>query len=926
MSVGTEGSRVDGEPQAGLSPEHYRAVFEGMPGLTLVLAPDLTIVAASDAYLRATLTRRDDVLGKGLFEVFPDNPSDPLATGVVNLRASLERVRETLAPHRMALQRYDIQRPAADGGGFEERFWSPLNTPIVDATGALAFFVHQVEDVTQRVRLEAREAEHEADAARSEKALAKFFELSLELLCIAGTDGYFKRVSPAFAVLGYTEEELCARPFVELVHPDDREATQAELAALAEGKPTVAFENRFRCRDGSFRVLSWTTAPDPSGTLYAVARDVTERHRAEEERARLASIVASSDDAIVSKTLDGIVTSWNRGAELLFGYRADEMLGQPMRRVFSDPGEEARLLERVRASGEPLQLETVRLRRDGVSFPVSSSLFPLRDARGELVGVSSITRDLTREKRALAEKASLEARATTVLDTVLEGIVVIDHRGTVRTFNRGAERIFGYSSAEVVGRNVRMLMPEPHRSRHDGYLERYQETREARLVGKGREVLGVRKDGSPVPLEISVAEMMNGDELEYVGCLRDISERRAAELALADKARELEIAARTDRVGARVMVALSEHEHPTSPAAEVLRVLADEAGYRPLAYYDYDEWRGSLALEASLALSTGLERRSRAPRRGARGRGGAAPRGGVPRRPRGGRRGLLARHRHRLRGARHALRGPLAPPREAARCAGGGLGHPGGATRARVALAARATDGGGAAREQAVPRAEAALCPARRALARGRGAEPRARAGEPVEERVSRRHVARAAHAAQRHHRLLGGPERWTARQARARAGRLRDRGLPERTTPARAHQRHPRPLEDRGREDGPRHRARRAGPAGRERHAGDEGARHEGRREPLGRARPGGRHDRRRRAQGAADPLQFALERGEVHAPQGQRARRGLADAARARSSSPWSTPASASRRAILPGSFSRSRSSTRASAASSRAPGSAS
>ncbi len=131
----------------------YRALFEGIPGLYLVLTSDLKIVAVSDAYLRATMTRRDSILGKGLFEVFPDNPNDPNATGVRNLAASLQRVLANKKPDTMAVQKYDIRRPDSEGGGFEERYWSPLNSPVLASDGSIAYIVHRVEDVTEFVRL-----------------------------------------------------------------------------------------------------------------------------------------------------------------------------------------------------------------------------------------------------------------------------------------------------------------------------------------------------------------------------------------------------------------------------------------------------------------------------------------------------------------------------------------------------------------------------------------------------------------------------------------------------------------------------------------------------------------------------------------------------------------------------------------------------
>src|SRR5947209_12380489 len=131
----------------------FQALFQSAPGSYLVLTPDLKIVAVSDAYLRATMTKRDEILGRGLFDVFPDNPDDPTATGVSNLRASLDRVLQNRAPDAMAVQKYDIRRPQSEGGGFEERYWSPVNSPVVGTGKEITYIIHRVEDATEFVRL-----------------------------------------------------------------------------------------------------------------------------------------------------------------------------------------------------------------------------------------------------------------------------------------------------------------------------------------------------------------------------------------------------------------------------------------------------------------------------------------------------------------------------------------------------------------------------------------------------------------------------------------------------------------------------------------------------------------------------------------------------------------------------------------------------
>jgi signal transduction histidine kinase/ActR/RegA family two-component response regulator len=136
------------------TPPDFRRLFESAPGLYLVLDPTLRIVAVSDAYLSATMTRRDEIIDRGLFEVFPDNPDDPEATGVGNLRASLDRVVQSRVADTMPIQKYDIRRPADEGGGFEVRYWSPRNSPVLSDSGELSYIIHRVEDVTDFVHLE----------------------------------------------------------------------------------------------------------------------------------------------------------------------------------------------------------------------------------------------------------------------------------------------------------------------------------------------------------------------------------------------------------------------------------------------------------------------------------------------------------------------------------------------------------------------------------------------------------------------------------------------------------------------------------------------------------------------------------------------------------------------------------------------------
>jgi PAS domain-containing protein len=172
---------VIGEANLAGSTLDFRLLFESVPGAYLVVAPDsprFTIVAVSNAYLHATKTQREEILGRGIFEVFPENPDDPLATGAQNLRRSLQTVRQNRNTDVMAIQKYDIERPESEGGGFEERYWSPVNSPVLGADNEVAYIIHRVEDVTEFFQLQQqRNEQHQENQSVRVRTLAMEAEL-----------------------------------------------------------------------------------------------------------------------------------------------------------------------------------------------------------------------------------------------------------------------------------------------------------------------------------------------------------------------------------------------------------------------------------------------------------------------------------------------------------------------------------------------------------------------------------------------------------------------------------------------------------------------------------------------------------------------------------------------------------------------------
>jgi two-component system, LuxR family, sensor kinase FixL len=289
---------------------------------------------------------------------------------------------------------------------------------------------------------------------------------------------------------------------------------------------------------------------------------------------QLAAIVESAEDAIIGKRLDGMVTSWNKSAERIFGYRADEMVGQPIA-VLAVPDtadEMSRILDAIRRGERIAHYETRRRRKDGRIIDVALTISPVRDATGRIVGASKIARDITETKRTAVALQQDEALLRSILATLPDGMVVIDEHGIVQSFSAGAERLFGYAAAEVCGRNISLLMPSPYRENHDGYLARYLATGERRIIGIGRVVTGRRKDGSVFSHELSVGEVRAGGRRLFVGFTHDLTQHQQTEKRVQELQSELSHVSRLTEMGQMASALAHEINQPLTAISNYLEV------------------------------------------------------------------------------------------------------------------------------------------------------------------------------------------------------------------------------------------------------------------------------------------------------------------------------------------------------------------
>lgn len=476
--------------------DQFQLLFESLPGKFLVLGPEnFEIIAASDAYLEATRTRRDDIVGRNLFDVFADDPATPDAEAMRNVRGSLERVKAKRRPDVMAVQCYPIARPADEGGGVEERFWSPLNAPVFAADGSLLYIVHRVEDVTGVVQEGGYKAEENGLDVQGKAVLPELevlvrsrelksanvelleevtelrnaqrrlgmasFKLELDSGALAVSDNFYN-------ILGVNPGsfEPSAETYSNLVHPADREAMVAHMAAARMGHETH-FEVQLRfvrpTDDMVVHVLAVSEVTESSAgrVLHGLLLDITRRVEAEEElglarqlvdlagrTARLGGwrvdltsrqLVWTPETADIHEIPHGTAPTLEEAIDFYVPEHRDRI-----REVFWRCAEAGQVydetLQIVTATGRPVWVRAIGE--------------PERDSEGNIIAIQGAFQDVSELVKERDRSEGLSRRLADTLESISDAFFTLDHEWRFTFLNSQAEILLDRRREALLGKVV----------------------------------------------------------------------------------------------------------------------------------------------------------------------------------------------------------------------------------------------------------------------------------------------------------------------------------------------------------------------------------------------------------------------------------------------------------------------------------------
>jgi PAS domain S-box-containing protein len=535
----------------------FNSIFQYTPGNYLVLKPDFpdfSIVAVNDQYLKATFTTRDDIVGRGVFEVFPDNPADPHATGVAKLRRSLESVLQTKKPHEMALQKYDI--PIPGGKGFELRYWLPKNIPVLNDDGEVDYIIHNVVNVTEQI-VNRQEIE---ELRLDQKIYDLFLKAPVAIAIFKGDDNIIELANTVFLELVGRSVDMIGKPLLEAL-PEIKGQGFIELINKVKISGKTYHANEVPAtlvRNGKEEIIYVDFVYQPyienTGTISGilviaieVTAQVEARRRIEGEEKRFRNLVEEApvatavlvgEDMVVQIVNDAMLKTWGKDAAIIgktFKEALPELEGQP----FYD------LLINVYRTGKIYRATEGKadLVVDGKlqTFYFNFTYSALRNEEGSIYGTLIMAVDVTEQVNAKQQLIQSEARLRLAVEAAHLGTYEYDIANNTIIYSPRLAEIFGFDPSKNLTPDafIKTIYPPDLALRNKAYEEAAKTGKvfyEARIIVRGGATKWVRINAKH--------RVENGLPAYSIGTVMDITdEKRTAEIMeqkIKERTRELE--------------------------------------------------------------------------------------------------------------------------------------------------------------------------------------------------------------------------------------------------------------------------------------------------------------------------------------------------------------------------------------------------
>ncbi|MBI4852110.1 MAG: PAS domain S-box protein [Acidobacteria bacterium] len=364
--------------------------------------------------------------------------------------------------------------------------------------------------------------------------MEKNFSSYSSMVCIAGKDGYFKRLSPAFEkVLGYSLSELCSIPYIDFVHPDDRENSLSVAEKARRGELVTYFENRFRSKDGSYKWLAWSSfsvsLKDSSTLGYAIAQDITEKKNLYNELESLSLVASKTDNAVLIVDRNGYVEWVNEGFTRLTGYIQKEVLGKTPEEILQGPKSEVKTGIKTTAIRKPFNEKIQGYGKDGQPYWVSTSITPIFDKGGDIDRFIIIETNITKQHLVENRVLENEVRLSSIINSAMDAIITFDSSQNILVFNSSAERIFLCPAKNAIGQQIDKFIPILNKYK---LLDKFPPTLS--------DTVGLRSNKENFSIEATMSEVTLAKEKLYTIILRDITDRQLSEARLKEYAANLE--------------------------------------------------------------------------------------------------------------------------------------------------------------------------------------------------------------------------------------------------------------------------------------------------------------------------------------------------------------------------------------------------